>query len=147
MLPVWVLLFGATLWAIGAIYFDLPIAWLRTLFALVYGAAILALFILVKRRGLALVAGAASFLLVLIWWLSIKPSNDPSAERMSGDWRVLVNGKGDELLYERHLIATGGLSFAELKQRSRINERERAADKDPDFSRLIRSGLPCFGPE
>jgi len=31
-----------------------------------------------------------------------------------------VNSKGDELLYERHLIATG-LPFSELKQRSRIN--------------------------
>ena len=72
----WLLLFGATLWAIGAIYFDLPIGWLRTPLALVYGAAILALLILVKRRGLALGAGALAFLLVLIWWLSIKPSND-----------------------------------------------------------------------
>jgi hypothetical protein len=34
----WVLLFGATLWAIGAIYFDLPIVWPRTPLALVYGA-------------------------------------------------------------------------------------------------------------
>ncbi|TMP97159.1 MAG: hypothetical protein E6L07_03425, partial [Verrucomicrobia bacterium] len=66
----WLLLFGATLWAIGAIYFDLPIGWLRTPLALVYGAAILALLILVKRRGLALGAGALAFLLVLIWWLS-----------------------------------------------------------------------------
>ena len=48
----------------------------------------------------------------------------------------------EALLYERHTIATGGLPFAELKQRSLINERARAADKDPDFSRLIREGLP-----
>jgi hypothetical protein len=46
------------------------------------------------------------------------------------------------LLYERHAIATGGLPFSELKQRSLINERARAADKDPDFSRLIREDLP-----
>ena len=46
------------------------------------------------------------------------------------------------MLYERHLIATGGLSFPDLKQRSRINERARVADKDPEFSRLIRDGLP-----
>jgi hypothetical protein len=45
-------------------------------------------------------------------------------------------------LYERHVIATGGLPFAELKRRSHINERASAADKDPDFSRLIRVGLP-----
>ena len=311
----WVLLFGATLWASGAIYFDLPIAWLRTPLAIVYGAAILALLILVKRRGLALAVSATAFFLVLIWWLSIKPSNDrpwqpdvaqtawaeidgdlvtlhnirntphwetrtvrlsqitgmdlainywgspwmahpivsfqfadapplcfsvetrkemgesysaiggiyrqyeliyivagerdvlrvrtnyrhgedvylyhimaspgqarerfleyvntlnalrtrprwynaittncttsvraqrPTNERMPWDWRILLNGKGDELLYERHLIATGGLPFAELKQRSRINERARAADKDPDFSRLVRQGIPGFGSE
>jgi hypothetical protein len=68
----------------------------------------------------------------------------PTGERMPWDWRILVNGKGDELLYERHLIATGGLSFAELKQRSQINERARAANQDPDFSRRIREGLPGF---
>jgi hypothetical protein len=54
----------------------------------------------------------------------------------------LLNGKADELLYERQAIATGGLSFTDLKQRSLIDERARAADQDPDFSRLIRQGLP-----
>jgi Domain of unknown function (DUF4105) len=63
-------------------------------------------------------------------------------ERVPWDWRMLLNGKADELLYERHAIATGGLSFAELKQRSLINKRANAADRDPDFSRLIREDLP-----
>jgi hypothetical protein len=63
-------------------------------------------------------------------------------ERLPWDWRMLLNGKGDEMLYERHAIATGGLPFAELKQRSLINQRARAADQDPDFSRRIREGLP-----
>src|SRR5215469_3627637 len=63
-------------------------------------------------------------------------------KRQPWDWRMLVNGKADELLYERHLIATGGLPFAELKQLSHINKRANAADKDPDFSRLIRQDLP-----
>jgi hypothetical protein len=63
-------------------------------------------------------------------------------ERAPWDWRMLINGKADELLYERHAIATGGLLFAELKQRSLINKRARAADQDPDFSRLIREDLP-----
>lgn len=66
----------------------------------------------------------------------------PAHERMPWDWRMLLNGKSDELLYERKLIATGGLSFAELKKRSWINERARAADHESDFSRLIRVGLP-----
>ena len=63
-------------------------------------------------------------------------------ERARWDWRMLLNGKVDELLYERHAIATGGLPFVELKQRSLINKRAIAADQDPDFSRLIREGLP-----
>jgi len=63
-------------------------------------------------------------------------------QRASWDWRMLVNGKSDELLYERHLIATGGLPFSELKRRSQINKRASDADQDPDFSRLIREGLP-----
>ena len=72
---------------------------------------------------------------------SIRTQNS-TADRIPWDWRILVNGKGDEMLYERHLIATGGLSFPELKRRSLVNERAHAADKDPDFSRLIREGLP-----
>ena len=63
-------------------------------------------------------------------------------QRIPWDWRILVNGKADEMLYERHLIATGGLPFAELKERSHINKPANAADKDPDFSRLIRQDLP-----
>lgn len=66
----------------------------------------------------------------------------PILKRIPWDWRILVNGKADELLYERHLIAAGGLPFVELKQRSHINERARAADEDPDFSRAIREDLP-----
>ena len=66
----------------------------------------------------------------------------PTNKRAPWDWRLLVNGKGDELLYERHLIATGGLPFSELKQRSLINKRARAADQDPDFSLVIREELP-----
>jgi hypothetical protein len=44
----------------------------------------------------------------------------PRNERVPWDWRILLNGKGDELMYERHAIVTGGLPFAELKARSLI---------------------------
>ena len=63
---------------------------------------------------------------------------------MPWDWRILLNGKGDEMMYERHLIVTGGLPFAELKARSLINGRAKAANASPDFSLLIRVGLPPF---
>ena len=62
--------------------------------------------------------------------------------RAPWDWRILLNGKADEMLYQDHAIATGGLSFTELKQLSLINERARAADQNPNFSRIILEGLP-----
>lgn len=56
------------------------------------------------------------------------------------NWRILVNGKIDELGYERGTIDTS-LPFAELRRRSAISERAKAADP-ADFSRAIRVGLP-----
>jgi hypothetical protein len=72
---------------------------------------------------------------------SIRAQHPPN-ERMPWDWRILLNGKGDELMYERHLIVTDGLPFTELKTRSLIDARARAANDSPDFSKLIREGLP-----
>jgi Domain of unknown function (DUF4105) len=69
-------------------------------------------------------------------------SQHPSKERIPWDWRILLNGKGDELLYEDRALVTGGLPFAELKSRSLIDTRARAANDSPDFSKLIRVGLP-----
>ena len=57
------------------------------------------------------------------------------------DWRIVVNGYLDEMLYERKAIDTS-LPFPELKRRSLINQRAQGQDKSPDFSRLIRAGLP-----
>jgi hypothetical protein len=54
---------------------------------------------------------------------------------------MLTSGKVDELLYERHAIATGGLPFAELKHRSLINTRAIAADQDRIFFRLVCEDL------
>src|SRR5438132_2300919 len=57
------------------------------------------------------------------------------------NWRILLNGKGDELLYQRGFIDRD-LPFPELKARSFINPRAKLADASPDFSELIRVGLP-----
>jgi hypothetical protein len=67
-----------------------------------------------------------------------------AADRAPWDWRMLINGHLDELLYERGVIATN-LPFAELKQVSHINPQAKAADKAVDFSQQIRKGLPGFG--
>lgn len=69
-------------------------------------------------------------------------SQHNASERLPWDWRILVNGKGDEMLYERKAIRSAGLPFAELKRRVHINAAARAANESPDFSKLIRAGVP-----
>ena len=318
-IPLYLLLFGVTVWAVGALYFDLPLAWLRAPLAFVYGGAILAALLFVKGRWRVMCVVVGLFAVVLAWWFAIKPSNEgkwqpdvaqlawaeingdqvtlhnvrncdyrteidytarwetrtvhisqitgidlainywgspwiahpivsfqfadtppvcfsietrkqagqsysairglyrqfeliyivaderdvirvrtnyrhgediylyrttmtpaqarerfheylrslneirdhprwynaittncttsirdqhPAAERIPWDWRILLNGKGDELMFERHTIVTAGLPFPELKARSLVNARAKAADGSADFSQLIRVGLP-----
>lgn len=57
------------------------------------------------------------------------------------DYRILMNGRSDQMLYERGSINTG-LPFAELRKASNVVARAKAADQDPDFSSRIREGLP-----
>jgi len=61
------------------------------------------------------------------------------------DWRILLSGKSDEMMYDEHQLVTDGLSFTELKARAHINAAARAADKDPEFSKRIREDRPGFG--
>ncbi len=56
-------------------------------------------------------------------------------------WKILVNGYIDELGYSRGTIDTS-LPFPELKKKSSITRAAQAADRDPEFSRRIRDGLP-----
>jgi hypothetical protein len=68
-----------------------------------------------------------------------------ASDRTPWDWRMLANGHGDTLLYERGVIATN-LPLAELKERGHINTRARAADQAADFSRRIRQDVPGIEP-
>jgi hypothetical protein len=63
-------------------------------------------------------------------------------KRMPFDWRILLNGKGDEMLYERNYILKGGLDFAELKRRSHINAAAQKNQSEQKFTQEIRAGLP-----
>lgn len=65
-------------------------------------------------------------------------------ERAPFDWRMIVNGYGDQLLYERKAVNTA-LPFNDLRRACHINERARAADSDPGFSARIRDGVPGMG--
>jgi hypothetical protein len=57
------------------------------------------------------------------------------------NWRILVNGYLDELGYMRGTIDTS-LPLEELRRRSDITERAKAAGDATDFSARIREGLP-----
>jgi uncharacterized protein DUF4105 len=59
------------------------------------------------------------------------------------DWRILINGYADQMLYERGDLV-GRLAFADLKKQALINKKAKAADQDPDFSYRIREGVIGF---
>ncbi|HEY1269080.1 MAG TPA: DUF4105 domain-containing protein [Candidatus Binatia bacterium] len=60
-------------------------------------------------------------------------------------WKILLSGYVPQYLYEKGRIDTS-MPFAELEKISLINGRAHAADKDPNFSRRIREGLPKPAP-
>lgn len=61
--------------------------------------------------------------------------------KMAFDWRILANGRLDQLLYERGSI-NSTLPFPELRTLSDVTARAKAAGAAPDFSQRIREGLP-----
>lgn len=70
-------------------------------------------------------------------WLNAHVNPD----RIAWSWKILLSGHLPAYLHECGLL-NQGLAFAELQQRSRINDAARAAGDTRDFSRLIRAGLP-----
>lgn len=58
-------------------------------------------------------------------------------------WKLLANGYLDELLYERGSIDRK-MPLTELRTRSEVTERAKAAGIAPDFSARIRDGLPGY---
>jgi hypothetical protein len=59
--------------------------------------------------------------------------------RVPLDWKIVVSGYVPDYLYDQGRLEDMGLPFSELKSRSYINARARAADAAVDFSRRIRS--------
>ncbi len=60
------------------------------------------------------------------------------------DYRILLNGKMDEMMYEHGRLVTGGLTLPELKAQAHINAAAKAAGASPDFSSIIRQGRVGF---
>jgi len=67
----------------------------------------------------------------------------PYYPKAAFDWRLIASGHVDEMAYELGMIDQT-LPFPELKRRSRINERSKAAGLSKAYSRTIRQGLPGF---
>jgi hypothetical protein len=76
---------------------------------------------------------------------NIRGHTKPYAKNNRFDWRILLNGRVDEMAYDRKALDQT-LPFDQLKARSLINNRAKAADRDPDFSKRIRESLPGFRP-
>ena len=60
-------------------------------------------------------------------------------------WKVLINGFVDELLYRQGSLDRS-MPLPELRKIGHINTRAQNADSDPEFSRLIRVGIPEIQP-
>ena len=71
---------------------------------------------------------------------TIRTNMEHIGATMPFDWRYLVNGYLNELLYEHDIVDTSR-PLAEVAKASLIDERAKAADQDPDFSRRIREGI------
>ena len=60
---------------------------------------------------------------------------------MPFDWRLIVNGFLPSYLYDRGAVDTR-ISLEELRARAQISARARKAGNSPDFSNIIREGVP-----
>jgi hypothetical protein len=57
------------------------------------------------------------------------------------DWRLVINGYLPGYLYDRGAIVTT-IPLSQVMALARIDDRAKAADQSPEFSRLIRIGVP-----
>ncbi len=76
---------------------------------------------------------------------AIKRIAGPYQTRSWWSWKLFLNGHLDELAYDIGAI-DHSLPFPELKAKSHVNTRAKAADADPQFSARIREGLPRMAP-
>jgi len=73
---------------------------------------------------------------------SIRLHAQQTGARIPLDWRILLNGYLDEYLYEQGRL-NRSLPLSELRERSDITARARAAGTSPDFGQQIRRDLPA----
>src|SRR5205085_3501868 len=71
----WIVLFVLTVWAVAALYFDVPSPALRTPVAAAFAVLMLLIVFFLKLRWRAAIVVASSFIAVLCWWFTLKPSS------------------------------------------------------------------------
>jgi hypothetical protein len=57
------------------------------------------------------------------------------------NWKILLSGYAPQYVYELGSMDTD-IPFEELKKRGHVNIRAHEAGNSPEFSRIIRKGLP-----
>ena len=167
-------------WTLALVFAGPGPAWLGTALAAIYALGTLAILLWLRPFAWALAACGLGFVALMIWWSTIRPSNegdwqadvarlprveirgeqlvvhncttsirrhrehvDPDAPPI--DWRLFANGYLDRRMYDRSIVDTS-LPFEELRRLSQIDDRAKAAGRDPAFSQRIREGLPSPRP-
>lgn len=69
----------------------------------------------------------------------------PADKRNPFDWRLLVNGQLDLMLYEKGALQSDGLEFKKLREQALINDTARTNHNADDFSKAIRKNRAGFG--
>jgi hypothetical protein len=64
-----------------------------------------------------------------------------AGDHVNLDWRLIINGYLPGYLYERGALVTT-MPLSQVMALARIDDRAKAADQSPEFSRLIRIGVP-----
>lgn len=80
---LWLVIALLTVWALAALYVDVRISWLRLPAVLLYVIAVVVIFWKAKLQRYRALGCLAAFCVVLVWWLSLKPSNQ-------GNWEADV---------------------------------------------------------
>ncbi len=73
---VWLALIIGTLWTVGALWFDFPIAAVRHALAVSFGVGALALLVFVRPLSRTKIVVAVAIVLVAAWWFTLKPRQD-----------------------------------------------------------------------
>jgi hypothetical protein len=72
----WIFVSLFVLWSFAAMCFDLRQAWLKPLALVIFLAVNISVFVFLRKQWLRLIICFSTCFIVLLWWLSLQPSND-----------------------------------------------------------------------